>query len=174
MAKAELLKPFILKWEGGYVNDKYDKGGATNKGVTIATFRMYGKDNDGDGDIDENDLKLITDSEWMVIFKRFYWDRWKADQIRSQSVANILVDWLWASGSYAIKIPQTNLGLTSDGIVGAKTIAKINSMDAKMLFLKIKEWRLRYIDSICASHPKWKVKYEHGWKRRIDALSFTD
>jgi hypothetical protein len=30
--------------------------------------------------------------------KSLYWDKWKADQIKSQSVANILVDWVWASG----------------------------------------------------------------------------
>jgi len=26
--------PFILRWEGGYVNNPADRGGATNKGVT--------------------------------------------------------------------------------------------------------------------------------------------
>ena len=39
MAKKEILKPFILSWEGGFANVKGDKGGATNKGVTLATFR---------------------------------------------------------------------------------------------------------------------------------------
>lgn len=36
MADYKLLVPFIRKWEGGFVNDPYDKGGATNAGVTIA------------------------------------------------------------------------------------------------------------------------------------------
>jgi lysozyme family protein len=35
----EKLKEFILSWEGGFVNDLRDSGGATNKGVTLATFR---------------------------------------------------------------------------------------------------------------------------------------
>ena len=39
MAKVEILLPFILKWEGGFVNDPADAGDATNKGVTIATWR---------------------------------------------------------------------------------------------------------------------------------------
>ena len=35
MANVNVLLPFILKWEGGFVNDPADAGGATNKGVTI-------------------------------------------------------------------------------------------------------------------------------------------
>lgn len=38
MADIKVLVPFILSWEGGFVNDPDDKGGATNKGVTIATW----------------------------------------------------------------------------------------------------------------------------------------
>ena len=45
---AQKLVPFILSWEGGFVNDPDDVGGATNKGITIATWRLHGCDNDGD------------------------------------------------------------------------------------------------------------------------------
>ena len=44
MADYTKLIPIVKKWEGGYVNHPLDKGGATNSGVTIATFRsVYGK-----------------------------------------------------------------------------------------------------------------------------------
>lgn len=44
MADYTKLVPFIKKWEGGFGNHPKDKGGATNKGVTLATYRMvYGK-----------------------------------------------------------------------------------------------------------------------------------
>ena len=56
MADVMKLAPFILSFEGGFVNDPDDRGGATNKGVTIATWRKVGYDKDGDGDIDFNDL----------------------------------------------------------------------------------------------------------------------
>lgn len=67
-----------------------------------------------------------------------YWDRWQADRIENQSVANILVDWVWASGVHGIKRPQKILGVTVDGIVGDKTIAALNAMDPMSLFFKIK------------------------------------
>ena len=38
MADVRKLVPFILKWEGGFVNDPDDLGGATNMGVTIGTY----------------------------------------------------------------------------------------------------------------------------------------
>ena len=70
MAKAELLKPFILRWEGGFVDDPLDKGGATNKGITIDTFRSFY----GQGATVEQ-LKNITDEQWLHIFKSGYWDK---------------------------------------------------------------------------------------------------
>ena len=55
MAKCEVLKPFILSWEGGFANVPGDRGGATNRGVTIATFRsVFGQDKTVD------DLKRVS------------------------------------------------------------------------------------------------------------------
>ncbi len=41
MADVRKLAPFILKWEGSFVNDPDDLGGATNMGVTIGTYEAY-------------------------------------------------------------------------------------------------------------------------------------
>ena len=166
MADYRKLKPFILKWEGGYVNDKDDLGGATNKGVTLATFRsVYGQGKTA------NDLRNMTDQQWETIFKKHFWDKWRADEIEDQSVANILVDWLWASGSYGIKIPQRVLGVTVDGIVGAKTIAAVNAKDGKSFFKEIRQERVDFIDRICTSRPQNK-KFRKGWLNRINALKY--
>lgn len=150
MANVNQLAPFILKWEGGFVNDPADLGGATNMGVTIGTWKSCGYDKDGDGDIDVDDLRLLTREDVVNrVLKPHYWDRWKADDIKSQSVANILVDWVWASGAHGIKIPQRLLGVSVDGIVGPKTLAAVNARNPRELFDMIKIARFDNEDIIC-------------------------
>ncbi len=168
MANYKELVPFILKWEGGYVNNKNDRGGATNKGVTLATFRHYY----GASETIE-DLKKITDEQWLHIFKMGYWDRWHADEIENQSVANLLVDWLWGSGSYGIRLPQKVLKVTIDGVVGNKTIAAVNAADPRALFAKLKQERLDFYDRICTSNPKNRI-FLQGWRNRVNALKYAD
>lgn len=104
MANYKLLGEYILSWEGEYVNNPNDKGGATNKGVTISTWKVQGYDKNKDGIIDVKDLKLISDADAINVMKKNYWDKWKADLIKDQSIANILVDWVWGSGKYGITI----------------------------------------------------------------------
>lgn len=166
MADYKKLVPFVLKWEGGFVNDKNDLGGCTNKGVTLATFQSYyGKGKTA------TDLKNITDEQWNTIFKQGFWDKWKGDGIADQNVANILVDWYWCSGNYGIKIPQRVLGVTVDGVIGSKSISAVNAKDGKALFKQLKQERLDFIDRICQTRPQNK-KYKKGWVNRINALKY--
>lgn len=172
MADIYKLAPFILKWEGGFVNDPVDKGGATNMGVTIGTWRSVGYDKDGDGDIDVDDLCRLTKEDVIErVLRPHYWNRWRADEINNQSVANILVDWVWASGAHGIRRPQRILGVTADGIVGPKTIAAVNSMDPMELHFRIKNDRIRFIDEICKKNPS-QERFRRGWLNRINELVY--
>lgn len=149
MAKVELLAPYIKRWEGGYVNDPADRGGATNMGVTIATFEAYCKRKAYPRPTVKR-LKRLTEKEWLDILKTMFWDRWKADAIKSQKVANILVDWVWGSGKHGIVIPQRLLGVQPDGIVGKRTLMAVNFADPDQLFEVIYKARVKFLNDITA------------------------
>ena len=171
MAKPEVLFKIIRKWEGGWSDHEADRGGKTNMGITLTTWRSCGYDKDGDGDIDAEDLRLITPDDVFQVFKKHYWDRYQADFIHNQSVANLCVDWLWMSGAPAIRRVQQLLQITVDGIVGPQTVASINLANQRQLFESIKADRIRFVDEICTRNPSQKV-FRKGWMNRINDFKF--
>ena len=150
MANIDKLIPFILKWEGGFVNDPTDRGGATNKGVTLATYEAYCKRKGYPRPTVER-LKNIPDAHCREIVKTMFWDKWKADDIHSQKVANILVDWVWGSGIHGIKKPQALLGVKVDGIVGDKTLSAVKFADREELFDAIYQERVKFLNAIVSN-----------------------
>ena len=166
MADYTKLIPIIKKWEGGYSDNPNDRGGATNSGVTLAVYQsVYGKNKT------KNDLKKMTSDQWNYIFTKLYWNKWKADDIKNQSIANILVDWVWMSGYGTIKKIQSLFGLTADGIVGNKTISYINSHDQEEVFNKILNRRKQFYESLVKNNPSHKV-FLKGWMNRLNTFKF--
>lgn len=60
---------FVLKWEGGYVNNPNDKGGATNKGITQSTYNAWLQSKKQN----LKDVRHITDEEVRQIYYNNYW-----------------------------------------------------------------------------------------------------
>ena len=172
MAKIELFAPKILQYEGGFVNDPNDRGGATNMGVTLATWQKVGYDKDGDGDIDIDDIRLLSAEDAIIVLKLNYWNRWKADQILNQSIAEILVDWVWGSGKWGIVIPQRLLNVKDDGIVGSTTIQAVNSVDQKSFHTSVFKARGIFILDLVKNHPEQK-KFLNGWMNRLNNFKFS-
>lgn len=166
------LAPIIAKWEGGYVNDPVDKGGATNMGITLDTWKHIGYDKNGDGKITETDIKLLNKDDFKAVLRK-YWDKWHADEIKNQSIANILVDWYWGSGKWGIVIPQRILGVTADGVVGAKTIQAINNTNQKILFDKIYQARAKFLMDIVKNNPSQK-RFLKGWLNRLADFKYSE
>lgn len=193
MANYEKLIPHILKWECGIIAngrtneklfeearekgviiDAYDSGGATMCGITLNAYKDYCRRKGYPVPTVER-LANIKFTEWSNVLKQMFWDKWKADGIISQSVAEVLVDWTWCSGSYGIKIPQSKLGVSIDSIVGEKTLLALNALcnkdGAKNVFDMLVRERKEYIERICKSKPENK-RFKDGWLNRVSDMKF--
>lgn len=161
MAKFDLYAPILRRLEGGFVDNPADKGGPTNCGVTLVTFRViFGKDKTVE------DLKNMTDAQWKKVMK-VYWDACNADQIKNQSIANIVVDWNVNSGTNGRKGVQKALGLVADGIFGPKTLEALNKEPGKCVFCKIREARESFYRKIVEKTPS-QIVFLRGWMNRLN------
>lgn len=170
MADITLYSPLLWKEEGGFSNNPADPGGATNHGVTLNTYTIYcakkGKEKPT-----VQDLKNLTEPIWLDIVKSMYWDMWQADKINNQSIAEILVDWYYNSGSWGIRIPQRLLGLKEDGIVGNITLSKINTYNQLDLFNMIYDARKIFYINIVKNNPRESI-FLKGWMNRLSNFKF--
>lgn len=154
--------PLVLKHEGGFVNHPRDPGGATNKGVTIGTLKRLGIDVDGDGDSDIVDLRNLRQSDVERVYKLFYWDAVKADQLPS-GVDYAVFDFGVNSGpARAAKHLQKVVGAAQDGDIGPKTLALVARADPQDVVTALQDSRLRFLRGL----KTWGT-FGKGWSRRV-------
>lgn len=177
MANFDLYFPKLLKHEGGYVNDPVDPGGATNKGITMNTFKRYAKSLLGVEPTLEN-LKQLSDEQAKKIYKVIYWAPACGDEINHQLTAEIMIDFgINAGMGRAVKKMQQLLiakGFTkvkADGVCGPITYNAINGADTIQLYMEYKNARKDYYTSLVAAKPELK-KFLKGWINRTN--SFPD
>lgn len=175
MAKPDNVIKHILQWEGGYVNDPNDPGGATNRGVTLTTWQQYCHQYTGRADrANIEGLKAMTIEEWTDLFTRMFWDTAECSEIKTTSIADMLADFYWHSGRYAIRVLQRCAGATVDGIVGKNTLAMVNSFRTQRnLFFNYKQARIQYLENIVRRRPS-SAKYLKGWLRRVNDLTYYE
>jgi lysozyme family protein len=175
MASFDLFFEELLKKEGWGGNDPVDRGGLTRLGITHGTWSQLGWDKDGDGDVDPNDLLKITRQDAYKLYKKEFWDKISADQIKNQGVAEIYFDMFVNSGRNAIRIMQRLLNnefgwsLLVDGVSGPKTLAAINGTNPKLLFDAYKKARVDFYNAIVRNDPT-QSKFIRGWINRVNSF----
>lgn len=127
MHSVEQIAKEIVAREGGYVNDPDDPGGATKYGVTIHTMRRLGLDLDGDGDVDAQDVRVLSQDQAEAIFVEHYFHRPRIASL-PLPVQSSVFDMYVNAGANAVKILQRllrdmRIDVTVDGVIGPQTIA---------------------------------------------------
>ena len=174
MADFQTYAPFLSSWEGGYANNKNDNGHETYRGVTIATWTAYCKCKGITAP-----LKKMSQAQWEDIMKGGYWDAVRASELRSQSVANQVADFAVNAGTHraavtlqqAVNSANHNTALKVDGIIGAKTLAAANALNASTLYWTYRELRTNFYKSLAAKSSK-QATFLKGWLRRVQMLNY--
>ncbi|MBX9595080.1 MAG: hypothetical protein K2X46_12000 [Roseomonas sp.] len=158
---------FVLRYEGGFVNHPADPGGATNHGVSLRFARSLGRllDLDRDGDVDADDIMLVTPAEAATLYRRRFWDAVRADDL-PPAIAVVAFDTAINCGpARAARWLQGGLGVAQDGSIGPRTLAaalaaRVDGVVAEMLTQRLIHH---------ASLPTWPT-FRVGWTRRCVAL----
>lgn len=147
----------VLVHEGGFSNHKADPGGATNKGITIATFRKWVK---RDGTV--ADLKNISAADVAKVYRKHYWDKVRGDDLPS-GVDYAVFDYAVNSGpGRAAKALQTVVGAKLDGVIGPETIGKATAYNPAVVVNRLCDERLAFLKRL----NTWPT-FGKGWSSRV-------
>ena len=163
MDRFEKIFDYLLKVEGGYSDDKHDKGGKTKYGITEEEARDFGYK----GDMQD----LTIDFAKNIYLKKYYLGN-KLDKVVNDKVALSICDWAVNSGRNGTKNAQiainqlTNANLDVDGIIGNKTLEALNAADPEK-FLEVYHnlQRIYYKGKVEADRTQ--ERFLTGWLNRV-------
>ena len=153
----------VLKHEGGWSDHPRDPGGATMKGVTLATYRRHFGARKS-----KRALRNITDEELAHIYRSGYWDKCKCDQL-PDGVDYAVFDAAVNSGpGRSAKWLQAAVGAGQDGDIGSKTLARVSAQDPAETIETLCDRRLGFLQGLST----WET-FGRGWGRRVEGVRST-
>jgi lysozyme family protein len=171
----------VLKAEGGYSNVGNDRGKETYMGISRFFFPKW----EGWQIIDKykplKNNQIVKNDVLDEMVKQFYktnfWDPIRADQINA-GIAPFLFDFAVNSGvgaaSKAFQKVVSQLSgrkLVIDGKIGSGTIAAASSINPKLLFDALMNYRIAFYKNIVDKDPS-QSKFLNGWLNRLKKYQF--
>ncbi|MBU1040136.1 MAG: hypothetical protein KKF77_03430 [Proteobacteria bacterium] len=174
---------FVQKWEGGFVDDPSDPGGATNFGVSLRWLRDIGIDVDGDGDVDADDVRALSPVQALGLFRQRFWDALSLDDVPGDPAVCIFDAAVNCGARRSVLLAQqvcnayTGNLIAEDGVFGPGTRARIQSicygMQAEDAFAtRLLASRERFYHNLVEVKPELG-KFLGGWKNRVNSLRQT-
>lgn len=162
MTAFETCLAAVLLEEGGFVNNRNDPGGATDKGVTKAVYDAFRRAKR----LPTQSVRLITDTEVREIYTAQFWTAVHGDDLPS-GVNLAVFDWAVHSGvPRAIMGLQAAIGATPDGHYGLLTAQAVRGIhDRKAVIVKLSARRLSFLERL----RTWKF-FRKGWTNRVNTI----
>lgn len=148
---------WILKTEGGYVNNPNDKGGETNYGISK---RQY----------PDLDIANLTIEEALEIYRVDYYDAYRCGEL-PEALGLFLFDSIVNHGAErAVRFLQYAVKSTVDGLIGPKTIAKANlhskNINQSEVLRDMSLQRVEFYKRLVYRRPSQNV-FLTGWQKRV-------
>lgn len=164
-AAFQAAMPFVLRWEGGFVDHPNDPGGRTNKGVTQ---RVYDDWRRRQG-LPPRDVKLIEEPEVPAIYEAGYWIPPRCDLLERQ-LDLVQFDTAVNMGvGRAVRFLQKSVGCPADGDFGPRTEQAVATCDACDTIVAYCNAREAFYRDLARSRPTLGV-FLKGWLNRLNAL----
>lgn len=153
-----ILNNYIIPNEGGYVNDKNDRGGETNMGISKKTYES------------EDIGKLTRERANAIYYKNYY--KFNGLNKLPYPVKGFVVDFgVVSHPQEAIEAVHKILGNPANSdIIGPVTLEKFNNFtdeDYKTFLNDYKNYMIDYFNAVANANPKNK-KYLKGWLNRAN------
>lgn len=166
----------VLQQEGGLSNDKNDKGGITNHGISLRFIQDVNLDVNGDGSINGKDIEYLTTQEAIDIYKKYWFDKYNFSEIKNDVLCDKIFSMAVNAGSHeAILLAQRAANycsfsrLTEDGIIGPKTIFALNVISSDFIIKTFDNLCIKFYQDLVVSHPEYG-KFLDGWINRVIEL----
>ena len=157
--------PFILRWEGGFVDHPADPGGRTNKGVTQRTYNAW-RTRQG---LDSRDVKLIGDAEVHAIYESGYWVPPRCDLLGTPLDVVQFDTAVNMGPGRAVRFLQQAVGCGVDGDFGPATQRAVMACDGGDAVARYCNIREDFYRQIVARKPAQAV-FLKGWMNRLNSL----
>lgn len=174
MSNFETAFSNLMQVEGGKTKDT---GGYTNYGITLSSLletRDRDFDIDHDGDLDKDDLWSMDIVHARLYVYRYWWTRYRLNEIKDTSVASKCLDVLYNMGRpRGTRVVQASCNkllfkkkIDVDGLLGGETLKAVNSLPPLSLLKCIREKQASWYRYLAETNPGKYQKYLKGWLRR--------
>lgn len=172
MADLAQSLPYLRTNEGGY-GEPPETDQPTNCGIIAADLAQYL--NISVKDVTVQMLKNLSPTGIADIYRKLYWDELCLGSVADQNIATCIFDTAVNRGlSVGAKYAQRTCNLLGcalvvDGVIGAHTIAAINSCERAKFINIFENLEAAGYLAILAAHPE-DAKYKNDWMGRAKRL----
>ncbi len=158
-SRGELAAENIIRREGGFVNIAADRGGPTNFGITLKTLGE-----ERGAVVTVADVQALTKEEAIAIYRRRYILPFEA--IAWDPLFALVVDTAVNNGrGRAAQWLQRAVGAVEDGVIGPKTLAKVE-VNPAATFCRLFSVRMKAYGALVAQNHS-QVVFIAGWLNRL-------